>query len=231
MRLAIFDFDGTLLRGNSWHLFFGYALRARPWRAPDLLAALGLRRCRVLAARCLQERVLGLWRGCSPAEQEELGRVVHDRWIKPALRAAGLAELRRCRDEGLEIVLVTGAFDFLVRPFVEEQSIRFWRATRPRFDAGVFSGCLAEDSLRGPAKVAALRELLADRVVDWPGSRAYGDEASDLPLLGLVGEPRWVESGKPVPRTLPAGTDVLDWRPRRGIRPRGLAVDDGDARE
>ena len=211
MKLAIFDFDGTLLRGNSWHLLFGYALRARPLRTPDLLAVLGLRRCRLLSARCLQERVLGLWRGCSPADQEALGRLVYARWIKPELRLAGLAELRRCRDEGFEIVLVTGAFDFLVRPFVEEQGFRLWRATRTRFDAGVFSGCLTEDPLRGLAKVAALRELVAGCAVDWSGSRAYGDEVNDLPLLGLVGEPRWVRSGKPIPRTLPVGADVLDW--------------------
>ena len=211
MKLAIFDFDGTLLRGNSWHLFFGYALRARLWRAPDLLATLGLRRCRLVPARCLQERVLGLWRGCSPAEQAEMGRLVYGRWIKPALRPAGLAELRRCRDEGFEIVLVTGAFDFLVRPFVDEQGIRLWRATGTRFDAGVFSGRLAEDSLRGPGKVSALRELVADRAVDWPGSRAYGDEASDLPLLGLVGEPRWVRTSRRVPVALPPGCTLVEW--------------------
>ncbi len=211
MKLAIFDFDGTLLRGNSWHLFFGYALRVRPWRAPDLIATLGLRRCRLLSARCLQERVLGLWRGCSPADQEALGRLVYGRWIKPALRPAGLAELRRCRDEGCEVVLVTGAFDFLVRPFVEEQSIRLWRATCTRFAASVFSGRLAEDSLRGPAKIVALRELVADRAVDWPVSRAYGDEASDLPLLGLVGSPHWIRSSSVLPPELPAGTLVLSW--------------------
>mgnify|MGYP000884513101 CR=1 FL=1 len=211
MKLAIFDFDGTLLRGNSWHLFFGYALRARPWRAPDLIATLGLRRCRLLSARCLQERVLGLWRGCSPAAQAELGRLVYGRRIAPALRPTGLVELRRCRDEGFEVVLVTGAFDFLARPFVEEHGIRLWRATGTRFADGVFSGRLIEDPLCSSAKVVALRALVAGCAVDWPGSRAYGDEVSDLPLLGLVGESRWVRTARPVPAALPPGCTVVEW--------------------
>jgi phosphoserine phosphatase len=29
-RFAIFDFDGTILRGNSWHEFFRFELRRRP---------------------------------------------------------------------------------------------------------------------------------------------------------------------------------------------------------
>ena len=60
MKLAIFDFDGTVIDGNSWHLLFRRMLRERPFRAPALLGALGLRRLRLLAARDLQERTLSL---------------------------------------------------------------------------------------------------------------------------------------------------------------------------
>ena len=46
-RLAIFDFDGTLLRGNSWHEFFFAEMRRHPARAPLLASGWLLRRTRL----------------------------------------------------------------------------------------------------------------------------------------------------------------------------------------
>src|SRR5581483_3883724 len=93
MKLAIFDFDGTLLRGNSYHLFFQWAVRNRPARAPGLLFFLLLRRLRLVPARFLKNQTLALLRGMTGAEVSALGRRLHDELLASRLRPAGLQEI------------------------------------------------------------------------------------------------------------------------------------------
>ncbi len=210
MKVALFDFDGTLLRGNSWQLFFWWQVRRQPARAPWVLLALAFRLVRLVSARWLKEQVLGGLRGRSRAEVEAIGREFHGSVLVPRLRPGGIRALERCRAEGCEIALVSGAFEFLVEPFVLAQGIRFSRAVSLEFVAGVCTGRISGPELRGEAKVTVARQLWAGQDVDWAASWAYGDEAFDLPLLALVGRPVFV--GLHVPPGLPPGTTVEPWR-------------------
>lgn len=211
MKLAVFDFDGTLLRGNSWHRFFRWQLRTQPLTSPGLLAAFAWRRMRLLSSRALQERALGAWRGRTRAEVTRTGEQLYHLLIEPHLRPAGLQEIERCRAEDFEVVVLSGAFDFLVQPFAETCEIARWRATRLEYDAEVFTGRLLEASLTGEAKAAALASLGAGETVDWAASRAYGNESGDLPVLRLVGLPCWVRTRRKPPAGLPAPCRLVDW--------------------
>jgi HAD superfamily hydrolase (TIGR01490 family) len=213
MKLAIFDFDGTLLRGNSYHLFFRWVLRVRPGRAPGLLFFLLLRRLRLVPARFLKNRTLAIMRGMTGAEVSALGRRLHDELLAPRLRPAGLREIAARRADGCEVVLVTGAFDFLVAPLVEAQAIATWRATGVAFRNGQCEGAIGGVELAGQEKLRAVENLFAGQPVDWAESWAYGDEENDLPLLSRVGHPVWVRSHRPVPRGLPPACTRVEWEP------------------
>ena len=112
MKVAIFDFDGTLLRGNSWHLFYWWMVRRHAGRAPWLLLLLLFRRLGLISARNLKEQTLAIWRGRSRAEVAEMGREVYTRCLGPRMRPAALREIAERRGEGCEIALVSGAFEF-----------------------------------------------------------------------------------------------------------------------
>jgi HAD superfamily hydrolase (TIGR01490 family) len=211
MKLAIFDFDGTVLRGNSWHLFFRQQLAAQPWRAPGLLAALALRRTRLVSAEWLQDQVLKSWRNRSRAEVAELSRNFYRSVLRPRLRSAALAEIARRRSEGFEIVLVSAAWMPLLEPFVEEQEITHWSGTPVDFVADRCIGRLVRPLRRGEAKRAWVQNTFADQAVDWSQSCAFGDEAFDLPLLALVGEPIFVGSSGAMPPGLPERTRLVNW--------------------
>jgi len=211
MKLAVFDFDGTLLRGNSWHCFFRWQLRTRPLSGPGLLAALAARRIRLLSARALQERVLRAWRGWTQAQVAQAGERWYHRTIAPILRPAGLQEIARCRAEGFEPVVLSGAFDFLIRPFAENHKIARCRGTRLEYKTEIFTGHLLEEALTGEAKVAALASMIAGETVDWAASRAYGDEPGDLPVLRQVGHPCWVRTRRRLPAGLPASCRLVEW--------------------
>ena len=159
MKLAIFDFDGTLLRGNSYHLFFWWVLRARPGRAPGLLFFLLVRRLRLVPARVLKNRTRASLRGLTGAEVSAVGRRLYAGLLASRLRPAGLREIAARRAEGCESrALVTGAFDFLVAPFVEEQAIATWRATGVAFCDGRCEGVIDGVELMGEGKLRAVEK-------------------------------------------------------------------------
>lgn len=212
MKLAVFDFDGTVLRGNTWHLFFAGQLRERRVRAPWLLAALVVRRTRLVPAEWLQDQALAPWRGQSRPQVEEAARGFYETQLRPRLRAAALAEISRHRAQGDEVVVVSAAWDVLLAPFAAELGLARWAGTPVAFEGDRCAGRLAAPLLRGEAKAAWLRQTFAGQEVDWAGSHAYGDEAADLPMLRLVGSPCFVVANETAaPAGLPAGTRRLTW--------------------
>jgi HAD superfamily hydrolase (TIGR01490 family) len=211
MKLAVFDFDGTLLRGNSYHLFFRWVLGARPGRAPVLLVWLLLRRMGLVPARFLKNRTLAIVRGLTEAEVAALGRRLYAELLASRLRPAGLQEIAARRADGCEIVLLTGAFDFLVAPFAEAQAIATWRATVVAFHNGRCEGVIDGPELAGEEKLCTVEKLFTGQPVDWAASWAYGDEEGDISLLARVGHPVWVKSLRPVPRGLPSACNLAAW--------------------
>jgi len=148
MRLALFDLDGTVLRGNSWHEFFWWTVRQRPALAPQLLMLLAVRRARLIAARTLQEGALRSLRGMEPAEVAALGRRVAEERLRPQIRAAARREIARSIAEGLVPVLATGAFDFLVQPLAEELGVAEIVCTKLEFKDGRCLGRIAGAEMR-----------------------------------------------------------------------------------
>jgi putative phosphoserine phosphatase/1-acylglycerol-3-phosphate O-acyltransferase len=211
MRLAVFDLDGTVLRGNSWQEYFWWTLRSHPCRAPALLALLFLRQLRLIEARTLKNAALRTLRGASAAKVAALGERIFRERLNPTLRGIARTEVARARADGCELVLATGAFDFLARPVAAELGIAHVLCTRVEMHADVCAGRIDGTEVRGTIKAEALKSHFADRPVDWAGSRAFSDELEDLPLLSLVGTPTFVARSGVRPDGLPAHIPVVGW--------------------
>ncbi len=210
MRLAIFDVDGTVLRGNSWQEFFWWAAREWPVAAPVLLGGLALRKLRRLEPRTLREIALGRLRGLRRDEVEDVGRRVFGQRLQGQIRRAARVEVARRRAEGFVPVLATGAFDFLVAPIAEEIEVQEIVCTRLAYDGARCTGRIHEAETRGEAKAAAVRERFEGRPVDWEKSRAYSDDGEDAALWGLVGVPIMV--CRPERREAPPkGVEAIVW--------------------
>ncbi len=188
MRLAIFDMDGTVLRGNSWQEYFWWAVGEWPGAAPGLLARLALRKGGVLSARALRDAALRPLHGKSQAEVEEVGRRVFEARLRAQIRRAARREIAEMQAQGFSPVLATGAFEFLARPVAEELGVGEVVCTRLEYDSGVCGGRIRGLETRGEEKAGAVRERFANRAVEWAGSRAYTDDLEDLPLLNLVSD-------------------------------------------
>lgn len=211
MRLALFDLDGTVLRGNSWRAFFWWILRERKVGAPSLLFRLALRRSRLIEGRTLREAALRPLRGMDLASVQGVGERVWAEQLRAMVRPAARREIERARSAGTRPVLATGAFDFLAEPIARELGIDEVVSSRIAFEDGRCTGCFAGPETRGVHKAAAVQARFAGRDIDWAGSQAFSDDGEDAPLWALVGDPVLVRSrrGRPSPR--PDRVREIDW--------------------
>jgi HAD superfamily hydrolase (TIGR01490 family) len=95
---------------------------------------------------------------------------------------------RRHARAGHLIGIVSGSFAPCVAPIAHFLGADVLIVSEPTIVDGRFTGGCA-DPMIGPAKACAVRELFARRGVAAADAHAYGDHASDLDLLALVGHP------------------------------------------
>lgn len=206
MRLAIVDFDGTAIRGNSWHEYFRAELRRRPSRAPLLLAGWMIRRCRIWQGVRLREFALAGQRGAPRTELEAWGRHLYATRLRAGVRRELVREVERRRRDGFVIVVATAAWDFMVMPFAAEIQTDAMVATRVAYAGDRCTGGIVGRECMGLGKQEALLARFSMDSVDWDRSVFWTDHVSDIPLLKQVGE-RWFVTRLPnVPDGLPEGT-------------------------
>ncbi|MFI0976397.1 HAD family hydrolase [Streptomyces sp. NPDC021093] len=189
---AFFDVDETLITTKSMFDFleFHCALRGMPeayGQAMDSLrnfAAAGGPREEV------NRRYYRHYAGVAAAELADQGVL----WFRRRLREAGLfhppvlSAFRRHAQEGLDTVLVSGSFFACLDPVAAHIGATTVLATRPVVADGILTGEV-ERPMIGGAKAEAARALAGDLGYDLAASHAYGDHATDLGLLELVGRP------------------------------------------
>jgi len=199
MRLAIFDLDGTVLRCNSWHEFYGWTVQRHPLRAPALILRLAARRLRLIDGRNLREAALRSLVGLDAEAVARIGRKVCEERLLGGVRPVAGREIARARAEGATPVLATGAFDFLARTLGTSLGISEVVSSQLAYANGRCLGRIEGEETRGAAKAEKLRAHFAGREIDWAASRAYSDDVEDAPLWSLVGEPVMVASGGRLP--------------------------------
>jgi HAD superfamily hydrolase (TIGR01490 family) len=211
MRLALFDFDRTLCRVNSWHVFLRWLLRERRPASLKLGLALAVRRVRLISSESLKDIALALFRDGSRDELEALGRQNYGNHLRPEVVLVALAALRRHRTDGFRVVVISVAFNFLLEPFCQEHGLVDRVGTGLARDGDRCLGRLGGPEMRAEEKVKFLRRHFAATPVDWSTSVAYSDELTDLPMLQCVGN-GFVVGGR-IPRSAapPAGLKWGSW--------------------
>ncbi|MFE0641173.1 HAD family hydrolase [Streptomyces sp. NPDC058877] len=200
VRAAFFDVDETLITCKSMG-----CLIARYWGHGEVAAR------RLAAARASLQRQI---REGAPREQvnrsffrflvgshlgdlEACGR----EWYEEA-RSGGLLHtpvheaLRRHRDAGDLVVLVSGAFSACLDPLAREVGADLVVCTLPEVTSqGVLTGELSGPPMIGEAKAEAVRRIMTAFGLAAEECFAYADDESDLPLLRSVGRPVLVGDG------------------------------------
>lgn len=187
MAIAVFDLDGTITRRDTLFPLVLRYLARRPWQLLRLLRVVpGLLRFAIDHDRGILKQALlrATMRGATRDELARLSRdFVRDKIARGSFRDA-LAAIRRHRDGGHYLVLMSASVDFYVPEFGRQLGFDHVISTEVRWDGDRLDGALVSPNRRGQEKARCLRELLDARTDT--ESFAYGNSASDLPHMRLV---------------------------------------------
>jgi phosphatidylglycerophosphatase C len=213
-RIVLFDFDGVLIRGDTFAMFMRDRYARVRWRkglvlvlSPWFLLTLPFSRRRVL--RSLVH--LGLL-GLDEARYRDLAQAFAVALVHQPGRFCreGLSALRRHQAAGDRIVIVTGCEESLVRGVLAELGITDVEILASRLRPGRI-GMRSEWHNIGRRKV----ELLARHGIEaW--QVAYSDSSQDLPMLALAAEAVLVNATpklcKRVEKALGRSVTRAEWR-------------------
>lgn len=220
VQLAVFDFDGTIMSGQSGSLFSMWLLR------------------RGLISKRTAARLVwwgGRYKLHLPFRQDEsrelifrdIGKLGYDRTIElmgefvdevlvPRERPAAVAEVARRSAEGKKCVLVSATFYEMARLAAERLGMDAVAATHmQRDERGNLTGRVDGEVVAGEGKVRAVTALANARYGEgaWQVACAYGDHFTDAPLLSLAAEPFVVNPGPTLKRIAARnGWQSLDWK-------------------
>ncbi len=187
MSIAIFDLDGTITHRDTLFPLVLRHLASRPWTLLRLVRVIpGLVRFAFDRDRGLLKQALlrATMRGTPRADVDALAReFVRDKIARGCFRDA-LATIRRHRDKGHLLVLMSASVDFYVPEFGRQLGFDRVISTEVLWNGDRLDGTLTSANRLGEEKARCVRELLAER--HHSESFAYGNSASDLPHLQVV---------------------------------------------
>lgn len=192
-RAAFFDLDETLIRVKSMFRFLGFHLAQRGLPASvfdrvrsdlDELTAAGWTR---------QQTNRAYYRVYANQSADRL--TAHgEQWFADEQARGGLFvgpvldALRAHQADGDLTVLVSGSFPPCVDPIARYVGADVVMCTRPEVVDGCYTGHV-DIPVIGPAKADAVRDIVRRHGLRAQDCYAYGDHASDLPMLRSVGHP------------------------------------------
>jgi HAD superfamily hydrolase (TIGR01490 family) len=192
---SYFDVDGTLVKTNLIHPTLFYMVnQATPLQSLGRLAR-GLMNAPAMALaelrdrRTFNEMLYNLFEGTSEDRLLLLADEAFDKVLKKALYRRAKDLVQRCRDEGHDVVLVSGALDVLMQRLADHLGATHVIANRLEIHERYCTGKLLRPVIAGPEKAKVIRDHARAHGHDLDECFAYSDSYSDIPMLSVVGQP------------------------------------------
>lgn len=193
MALALFDLDNTLLNGDSDH---GWGMYLAKVGAVDAVEQ------KIKQDEFYQQYlngILDIHEFCeyqfSVFTQHSIEQLKY--WhadfmlnvIEPMVTTGKASLLKKHRDNGDDIVIITATNDFVTAPIAKRLGVDTLIATQAEIINGQFTGKLKGTPCFQNGKVTRLNQWLESNGKAFENSFFYSDSINDLPLLELVDTP------------------------------------------
>ena len=208
--LACFDFDGTLLPGDSIAAYIRYARKTRVISLKEYLSILGQTALYLLRLRTPEQTKTRALRFCASLSEAQRD-AMDERFVREALLPRMYPAGRDCWEEhraaGRKLLLVSASTENYMRFAAEALNADALLCTPLEKDGSVVRNC------RGEEKTRRIKVWLAENSLeaDWAASFAYGDSGGDAPMMSLVGHPVLVNPKNKLKKALPQAKRVR-WR-------------------
>lgn len=198
MRVAIFDFDGTIYRKETFTLLMDhlknhptYGSRYKRFYLSVLAPYIGYK-IRVYPERKMKlqmmQRYLRTFTGLSEIEFAHYYTEVAKK-MEQDLNMEVIARMDGHAKNGTYNMIVSGAFTPLLQAVAKEFPVDHIIGTDIPLQNGVLDIDQQIDHVHAERKTELINDALKGKLVDWENSFAYGDSFSDLSVLNLVGNP------------------------------------------
>jgi len=193
---AFFDFDGTLIRGDSQAMEMRHILRSgcRRHVNPFLImrtVGTGILSYFDLVSQLYHNRTyITIYRGMSEQDAVKTGNSIFHTQIRKNFNLQALKLLEDHRDEGALIVIVSASPEHILEPVTAYIKPDFLVCTVLEKDLMKrFTGKPLGHICIGEEKAERVQELAIKFNLDLSSSYAYSDHHADLPFLEAVGRP------------------------------------------
>lgn len=211
---ALFDVDNTLLPGEASEVRFFRFLWRRGlvgWGELSRSAAWLARHIPPFSLHALRERKVYLT-GKRPAPIESCAQEFCRDEMIAKVSSQARTRLEAHRQAGHQLILVTGAPDFLIGPLAEFLNVSTVFAAKLEQHDSLYTGALIPPLPYGKGKRELILSHAREMGLDLATSYAYGDSPGDLDLLALVGYPLVVNPIRGMARTARRlGWPVTTW--------------------
>ncbi len=219
VRLAVFDFDGTSIDGNSPVMLVSHLARRRMIgkRITLRIALWGLRYKLRLPQNesWVRGMVFSAFEGKPVDEVDAYLANFYERKIASRFRSEADEAMRRHVEEGIVVVVVSATFEPIIIRAMQDHPIQYQISTRMKIASdGTYTREVEGLPVEGDEKLAALGRFADGRfgVGNWEIAHAYGDHHSDRALLKAAKVAHAVDPDRPLARTAHRlGWEILDW--------------------
>lgn len=220
VQLAVFDYDGTCISGQSGALFAIY-LNHRHYlgfHRGFRLSWWGVRYKLHLPYRQNEAREV-IFDALSQCPREEIQKIMvdfHDESLLPRYRPQAIKEIERRHREGCVTVLVSATFNTIAQCAQKVLRTDEVIATDMEIDSeGHYTGKVSGEVTEGAAKPRAIKQW-ADKVYGprkWEIAYAYGDHFSDEAMLSAARKGYAVTPDKTMRKIARrCGFTILNWK-------------------
>jgi len=201
IKLAIFDFDGTLTSG---HLWLGIAKHHSQKRVKRRSLALYIFshmpywiavKLRLYSEEKNRSRwgegLSVLFKGFKTDEAQKAFEWVTDHYFMPLMRPDVMKVLQGHKDNDHKVMLLSGMFTDFLQIVGQRIGADYVVGTRLEIAQNIYTGRIIQPLCFGENKARLLKEFIQQNQlnVDFSGSAAYADSFYDLPVFKLVGHP------------------------------------------
>lgn len=197
MNLALFDFDGTITRTDTWTPFMRLAVRPSRMRMAVVLLSpviVGYRLGMISSSRGRQAAARVGFAGERAAEIRQYGARYASTVLPGTLQPRALERLEWHRAAGDHVVIVSASLDAYIAPWCAERGLEYICTTLEERN-GRLTGRYVDGDCAGPEKARRIRERFD--LASYQVIYAYGDSGEDREMMSLAHRKfyRWEEIG------------------------------------
>ena len=195
--IAVFDFDGTLIKDDSMMLFFRRYYKIS-WENIGALLVLVRETVKffmkINSRKQYKEKFLNIV--ISSLKNKGLEEIGTDfsKFLLKKISKDALLEINRLKEKGCETILLSASLDFYLREIKEALGFSRLVCTLTSLKEGKI--IITGENCYGQNKIERLLEQYPKDSIDWHNSYCFTDNLSDSGLLSLFGNPFAVNNFK-----------------------------------